>query len=65
MGPALVATNQATCQETVVRVRETPEVEIRGGKIILVEETMAKDFLGTKKDNWTCFQFERKPFGLA
>ena len=52
MGRALIATNQATWQETVLWARETPEeVEIRGDKLTLVEETMAKYFLGRKKDN--------------
>ena len=47
MSRALIATNQATWQETVLWVRETPEeVEIRGDKLTLVEETMAKYFLG-------------------
>ena len=52
MGRVLIATNQATWQETVLWARETPEeVEIRGDKLTLVEETMAKVFLGRKKDN--------------
>ena len=52
MGRALIATNQATWQETVLWASETPEeVEIRGDKITLLEETMANDFLGRIKDN--------------